>query len=63
VAFAVGSELAKLSTILYLAWFLSLDQNRRNKAGMEFAGKIFLADYFLPAAGPFPGLRPLFAAT
>jgi cell division protein FtsW len=33
------SELAKLATILYLAWFM--DQRRRNKAGMEFCGEDF----------------------
>src|SRR5258708_8805319 len=43
------SELAKLATILYLAWFL--DQNRRNKASMEFRKEDFWQTIF-PAAGP-----------
>src|ERR1700720_2171868 len=43
------SELAKLATILYLAWFL--DQKRRNKASMEFRKEDFWRTIF-PAAGP-----------
>jgi cell division protein FtsW len=43
------SELAKLATILYLAWFL--DQKRRNKARMEFCQDDFWRT-ILPAAGP-----------
>src|SRR6202521_6391292 len=43
------SELAKLATILYLAWFLDL--KRRNKASMEFRKEDFLRTIF-PAAGP-----------
>src|SRR2546427_7177301 len=43
------SELAKLATILYLAWFL--DQKCRNKASMEFCKEDFWRTIF-PAAGP-----------
>ncbi len=43
------SELAKLATILYLAWFM--DQRRRNRAGMEFCKEDFWGTIF-PAAGP-----------
>src|SRR6267378_3539097 len=43
------SELAKLATILYLAWFL--DQKRRNKASMEFRKEDFWQTIF-PAAAP-----------
>src|SRR4029077_16372557 len=43
------SELAKLATILYLAWFL--DQKRRNKATMEFRNED-LWRTILPAAAP-----------
>jgi cell division protein FtsW len=43
------SELAKLTVILYLAWFLEL--KRRGKAGMEFCKEDFLQT-ILPAAGP-----------
>src|SRR5258708_5966613 len=43
------SELAKLATILYLAWFL--DQKRRNKASLEFRKEDFWRTIF-PAAGP-----------
>ncbi len=43
------SELAKLATILYLAWFM--DQRRRNKASMEFCKEDFWRTIF-PAAGP-----------
>src|SRR5260370_27828810 len=43
------SELAKLATILYLAWFL--DQKRRNEARMEFCKEDFWRTIF-PAAGP-----------
>src|SRR6266480_3725858 len=43
------SELAKLATILYLAWFL--DQRRRNRAGMEFRKEDFWRTIF-PAAAP-----------
>src|SRR5882757_5169000 len=43
------SELAKLATILYLAWFL--DQRRRNKASMEFHKEDFWGT-ILPAAAP-----------
>src|SRR2546430_6437375 len=43
------SELAKLATILYLAWFM--DQRRRNGAGMEFCKEDFWGTIF-PAAGP-----------
>jgi len=43
------SELAKLATILYLAWFL--DHKRRNKASMEFRKEDFWRTIF-PAAGP-----------
>src|SRR5882724_2302555 len=43
------SELAKLATILYLAWFL--DQKRHNKASMEFCKDDFLHN-ILPAIGP-----------
>src|SRR5260370_1445948 len=43
------SELAKLATILYLAWFM--DQRRRNKASMEFCREDFWRTIF-PAAGP-----------
>src|SRR5260370_24921945 len=43
------SELAKLATILYLAWFL--DQKRRHKASMEFRKEDFWRTIF-PAAGP-----------
>src|SRR2546422_3013927 len=43
------SELAKLATILYLAWFL--DHRRRNRAGMEFRKEDFWRTIF-PAAAP-----------
>ena len=43
------SELAKLATILYLAWFLDL--KRRASAEMEFTKQGFLHT-ILPAAGP-----------
>src|SRR5437660_10755912 len=43
------SELAKLETILYLAWFM--DQRRRNRAGIEFCKEDFWGTIF-PAAGP-----------
>src|SRR5260370_7500643 len=43
------SELAKLATILYLAWFL--DQKRRHKASMEFRKEDLWRTIF-PAAGP-----------
>ena len=43
------SELAKLATILYLAWFL--DQKRRSKASMEFRKEDFWQTIF-PAAAP-----------
>jgi cell division protein FtsW len=43
------SELAKLSTILYLAWFLDL--KRREAASMEFTKQDFLKT-ILPAIGP-----------
>jgi cell division protein FtsW len=43
------SELAKLSIILYLAWFLDL--KRRGAAAMEFSKDDFLQT-ILPAAGP-----------
>src|SRR5216684_4141771 len=43
------SELAKLATILYLAWFM--DQRRRNKASMEFRKEDFWRTIF-PAAAP-----------
>src|SRR2546430_16116138 len=42
------SELAKLATILYLAWVM--DQRRRNRAGMEFCKEDFWGTIF-PAAG------------
>ena len=41
--------MAKLATILYLAWFM--DQRRRNRAGMEFCKEDFWGTIF-PAAGP-----------
>jgi cell division protein FtsW len=43
------SELAKLTVILYLAWFLDL--KRRGAAAMEFSKEDFLQT-ILPAAGP-----------
>src|SRR5437879_822367 len=43
------AELAKLGTILYLAWFL--DQKRRSKASMEFRKEDFWQTIF-PAAAP-----------
>src|SRR5438046_7726787 len=43
------SELAKLATILYLAWFM--DQRRRNRAGMEFCKEAFWGT-ICPAARP-----------
>ena len=43
------SELAKLATILYLAWFL--DQKRHNKASMEFRKEDLWRTIF-PAVGP-----------
>jgi cell division protein FtsW len=43
------SEIAKLTVILYLAWFLDL--KRRNAVGMEFCKEDFW-QAILPAAGP-----------
>src|SRR5271169_1011802 len=43
------SELAKLATLLYLAWFL--DQKRRHKASLEFRKEDIWRTIF-PAAGP-----------